>query len=226
LEKLESESFAQVPIVLCNSKYTESAIRREQPTARTEVVYPGVDHDKFFPTWEDEGYLYYNSRFQKIKNHELAIEVARRTGYSLILSGFVSKNNLDYFEYIKKKAEALNVKVLQNPSDETIVKLLQRCSIFLFPSIGEHFGIAPVEAMACGKPVVAHRSGGTVETVGKAGILCSDDPDEWARNIKRLMEDKNERRALGEKAFMFSKEFTWENTVKRITEILEKLEDA
>lgn len=226
LEKLESEAFAQVPVVLCNSKYTESAIKKEQPAARTQVVYPGVDHDKFFPTWEDEGYLYYNSRFQKIKNHELAVEIAKRTGYELILSGFVSRNNLDYFEYIKKKAEELGVKILQNPSDETIVKLLQRCSVFLFPSIGEHFGIAPVEAMACGKTVVAHRSGGTVETVGKAGVLCGDDLNEWVRNIKRLMEDEHERRTIGEKAFRFSKEFTWENTVKQISEILEKIEDA
>lgn len=223
LEKLESESFARVPVVLCNSKYTESAIKKEQPAARTQVVYPGVDHDKFFPTWEDEGYLYYNSRFQKTKNHELAIEISKRTGYNLILSGFVSRNNLDYFEHIKKKAEEWGVKVLQNPSDETIVKLLQRCSVFLFPSIGEHFGIAPVEAMACGKPVVAHRSGGTVETVGKAGVLCGDDLDEWVRNIKYLMENKNERKALGEKAFRFSKEFTWEKTVNKISEILEVL---
>ncbi len=223
LKKLECESFARVPVVLCNSKYTEFAIKEEQPIARTQVIYPGVDHSKFFPTWEDEGYLYYNSRFQKLKNQELAIEVAKRTGYNLILSGFVSKENMNYFEYIKKKAEEPNVKILQNLSDEAMVKLLQRCSIFLFPSIKEHFGIAPVEAMACGKPVVAHRSGGTIETVGKAGILCGDDPEEWVANIKRLMENEEEKKELGRKAFEFSKEFTWENTVSKISKILEMI---
>ena len=221
LDRKEAESFASVPIVLCNSKYTESAVKREQPNARTQVIYPGVDHEKFFPTWEDEGYLYYNSRFQKIKNQELAIEIAKRTGYGLILSGFLSKNNINYFEHIKKKAEGANVKILQNPSDETIVKLLQKCSVFLFPSVGEHFGIAPVEAMACGKPVIAHRSGGTVETVGRAGILCGDDPEEWVANVKRLMENEEEKKELGRKAFEFSKEFTWENTVSKISKILE-----
>ncbi|MEM3526540.1 MAG: glycosyltransferase family 4 protein [Candidatus Jordarchaeaceae archaeon] len=223
LERKEAEAFASVPIVLCNSKYTESAIKREQPNARTQVVYPGVDHEKFFPTWEDEGYLYYNSRFQKIKNHELAIEIAKRTGYSLILSGFLSRNNINYFEYIKRKAEEANVKILQNPSDETIVRLLQKCSVFLFPSVGEHFGIAPIEAMACGKPVIAHKSGGTIETVGGAGILCGDDPDEWVRNVNRLMENDEERKELGKKAYEFSKEFTWENTVSRILKTLETL---
>ncbi|MGB9622941.1 MAG: glycosyltransferase, partial [Candidatus Bathyarchaeia archaeon] len=75
----------------------------------------------------------------------------------------------------------------------------------------------------CGKPVVAHRSGGTVETVGKVGVLCGDDLEEWVRNVKHLMENENERKSLGEKAFRFSKEFTWENTVKQISETLEKL---
>ncbi|MEM2570625.1 MAG: glycosyltransferase family 4 protein [Thermoproteota archaeon] len=226
LEKKEAVSFASVPVVLCNSKYTESAIRREQPNAKTEVVYPGVDHSKFFPTWRDEGYLYYNSRFQRIKNHELAIEVAKRTGYKLILSGFLSKNNIDYFEYIKRKSKEANVELIQNPNDETVVKLLQNCSIFLFPSIGEHFGIAPVEAMACGKPVIAHRSGGTFETVGNVGILCGDDPEEWARNVKHLMENEEERKEMGKKAFEFSKKFTWDNTVSKILSIMESLKKA
>jgi len=223
LERLELQSFARVPLILCNSNYTEAAIKKEQPNAKTQIVYPGVDHNKFFPTWEDEGYLYYNSRFQKNKNHEMAIEIAKRARYNLILSGFVSKNNLDYFERIKKKSETLNVKIIPNPTDDTIVKLLQRCSIFLFPSIGEHFGIAPVEAMACGKTVVAHKSGGTIETVGKVGILCGDNPEEWIKNVKYLMENEEDRKALGKKAYEFSKGFTWENTAKRIDEILERL---
>ncbi|MGQ9597717.1 MAG: glycosyltransferase family 4 protein [Thermoproteota archaeon] len=223
IEKLEEISFADAPIVLCNSKYTESAIKREQPLAKTKVVYPGVDHRKFFPTWEDEGYLYYNSRFQKMKNQELAIEVARRTGYRLILSGFLSKNNLEYFEAIKRKAERYNVRIIANPSDEEVIKLLQKCSIFLFPSIGEHFGIAPVEAMACGKVVIAHNSGGTVETVGEAGILCGDDPEDWVRNVKYLMENTEEKRSIGRRAFEFSKEFDWEKTVEKISRILDCL---
>ena len=224
LEGLESKAFAQVPVVLCNSKYTESAIKREQPLAKTEVVYPGVDHNKFYPTWEDEGYLYYNSRFQKFKNHELAVKIAIKTNYNLILSGFVSKNNIIYFEYIKKLAEKYNnIKILQNPSDDAIIKLLQKCSIFLFPSLGEHFGIAPLEAMACGKPVIGHKSGGTIETVGEAGILCGDDINEWVENVTRLMEDKDERINLGKKAFEFSKTFTWDRTVNKIRYIIESI---
>ncbi|MEM2260633.1 MAG: glycosyltransferase family 4 protein [Candidatus Methanomethylicaceae archaeon] len=224
LERLEAESFAKVPLVLCNSKYTESAIKREQPKAKTEVVYPGVDHTKFFPTWEDEGYLYYNSRFQQIKNQKLAIEVARKTNYRLILSGFVSKNNLSYFEYIRNEAEkSNNIEIIPNPNDDTIIKLLQKCSIFLFPSIGEHFGIAPIEAMACGRPVIGHKSGGTIETVGKVGILCGNDVSEWVRNVKYLMENVDTRINLGKKAFEYSKTFTWENTANKISNILENI---
>lgn len=224
LERLEAKSFEKVPLILCNSKYTESAIKKEQPNAKTQVVYPGVNHDKFFPTWEDEEYLYYNSRFQRIKNQKLAIEIARKTGYRLILSGFISKNNFDYFKYIKKETEQLNnIEIIPNPDDNIIIKLLQKCSIFLFPSIGEHFGIAPIEAMACGKPVIGHRSGGTIETVGEVGILCGDDVSEWVKNVVYLMENKHIRRDMGKRAFEFSKNFTWENTVKKISIILENI---
>jgi glycosyltransferase involved in cell wall biosynthesis len=100
---------------------------------------------------------------------------------------------------------------------------LQKCSVFLFPSIGEHFGIAPVEAMACGKAVVGHRSGGTVETVGQAGILCGDNVDEWVKAIKDLMENEERRKEIGRKSAEVAKQFTWDNAASRILDILEKM---
>jgi glycosyltransferase involved in cell wall biosynthesis len=223
LEKLESASFAEAPIVLCNSNYTKSVIMKIQPSSKVHVVYPGIDHKRFFPTWEDGGYLYYNSRFQPIKNQALALDVARETGYELILSGFVSAANANYFDSIKKRADKLKVKIVQNPTDEEIVKLLQRCSIFLFPSIGEHFGIAPIEAMACGKPVVGHNSGGTVETVGEAGILCGDDLQDWVKVTKYLMDNDDVRREMGRKAFEFSEKFAWDKTSNEIVRVLEEV---
>jgi len=223
LETLELESFANAPIVLCNSNFTKSVIKKIQPSANVQVVYPGIDHDKFFPTWEDDGYLYYNSRFQPIKNQLLALNVAKETGYDLILSGFVSAANIDYFESIKKRADELKVKIIQNPSDEVIVELLQKCSIFLFPSIGEHFGIAPVEAMACGKPVIGHNSGGTIETVGEAGILCGDDLQDWVNVTRNLMENEQARRNMGQKALEFSRRFSWENTANEIQRIIKNI---
>jgi len=224
LETLESTAFAHTPIVLCNSKYTESVIRKMQPMANVQVIYPGIDHDKFFPTWEEEGYLYYNSRFQPIKNQDLALGVAEKTGYNLILSGFVSAANASYFEGIQNKSKKMNVEIIKNPSDEMIIQLLQKCSIFLFPSIGEHFGIAPVEAMACGKPVIGHNSGGTIETVGQAGVLCGDDLEDWVKATKELMGNDEMRKRIGRKAYEFSNLFTWDNTVREIMRILDEMD--
>lgn len=79
----------------------------------------------------------------------------------------------------------------------------QRSDIFCFPTLGEPFGKAIIEAMACGKPVIATNVGGPAEIIQNSvnGILVPpSSPNAIALQITRLIEDKNERRRLGEKA--------------------------
>jgi len=220
IEQFEKVSYSKVKVVLCNSHYTGNKVRQLQPNANIRVVYPGLDHNVFRPTWEDDNYLYYHSRFQESKNQVLALDIAKDTGCRLILSGHVTKYHELYYRKVKEKAERIGVKIISTPSYEEVIRLLQRCSIFLFPSINEHFGIAPVEAMACGKPVIGHRSGGTIETVGEVGILCGDHVKEWSGIISYLMENSDVRKDMGEKSWEFSKRFTWENTVGQILDVL------
>ena len=104
-----------------------------------------------------------------------------------------------------------------------MLSLLQNCSIFLFPSIGEHFGIAPIEAMACSKPVIAHNSGGTRETVGKVGILCRNNLEEWKQSISFLMDNPKIRRDYAKRAYNRSKDFTWEKTVNEMIKVFNKV---
>lgn len=222
IEELETTCFKEAPLVLCNSHYTEQTIHKLEPTARTKVIYPAVDHKKFKPTWEDENYLYYHSRYQEMKNQLLAIKACSK--YNLILSGFATKKyaqNFKYYLNIRDEALKYGHKVLINITDQELIQFLQKCSIFLFPSMNEHFGTAPVEAMACGKPVIGHNSGGTIETVGKVGILCGNDVKEWEEAIQYLMENDDARRDMGKKAYEFSKQFNWERVVKQLLESFE-----
>jgi glycosyltransferase involved in cell wall biosynthesis len=79
----------------------------------------------------------------------------------------------------------------------------KRCEVFCFPTLGEPFGKAVIEAMACGKPVIATNVGGTAEIIQDKvdGLLVPpSNPEAIALQITRLVEDKNERRRLGERA--------------------------
>jgi len=213
--KFKNGNFENVPLILCNSHYTERLIRELAPDANIKVIYPGVDHNRFKPTWEEKGYLFYHSRICPQKNQLLAIQAVRER-YPLFILGSSTKRGKKYSLKVQNEAKKYGHKILTD--DSKLIPLLQNCSIFLFPAIRDSFGIAPIEAMACGKPIIAHNSGGVIETVGKVGILCGDNVEEWREKIDYLMENPDIRKELGKKSYEFSKKFTWENAVKQLLE--------
>jgi len=90
--------------------------------------------------------------------------------------------------------------------------LMRGCSYLVLPSRHEAFGMAVIEAMSCGKPVVATRSGGPQELVshGVDGILVPPgDPGRLTKEMARLLEDAPLRRKLGARAALASKRFRW-----------------
>ena len=92
-------------------------------------------------------------------------------------------------------------------------RLYQDCDVYCFPTLGEPFGKAMIEAMACGKPVIASRIGGPTEVIqnGVNGILVPPgNVEELAEEIVLLENDENARRRIGEKAReTILKRFSW-----------------
>ncbi len=123
------------------------------------VIHPPVDTGKFTPSGEPpEPYFLVASRLIPYKRIDLAVEAANRLKLRLLVVG----DGRD-----RPKLEAMagpTVEFLGRVSLERLRRLMQRCSAFIFPGL-EDFGIAPVEAMAAGRPVVAYRGGGALDTV-------------------------------------------------------------
>jgi glycosyltransferase involved in cell wall biosynthesis len=92
------------------------------------------------------------------------------------------------YSIIKKIAKS-NIQVLGYQPDEVLIKYMQRAKAFVYAAI-EDFGIVPIEAMACGTPVVALNKGGTAETVinGVTGILFENQSKEDIINAINLFE--------------------------------------
>ena len=125
----------------------------------SEVIYPPVDVDFYTPAdCQREDFYLCVSALVPYKRVELAIDACNRLGRKLLIVGAGP---------LRKKFAAQagpTVQLLGWQSDEEIRDLLRRCRALIFPGL-EDFGIVPVEAQACGAPVIAYRAGGATETV-------------------------------------------------------------
>jgi len=136
----------------------------------SEVIYPPVRVDRFSDRiTPPEDYYLVVSRLVRYKRIDLAIEAANRLGRRLLVVGDGPE---------RKRLEAMagpTVEILGWRPDAEVTALFSGCRGFLFPG-QEDFGIAPVEAQAAGRPVVAYGRGGAVETVvhGKTGLLFDE----------------------------------------------------
>lgn len=123
-----------------------------------EVIHPWVDHETFTPMGEPGEADLLVSALVPYKRVELALEAYARLRRPLIVAG-------DGPERDRLAAHMPdNVTFLGRVSDHELRELYRRCRALVFPG-EEDFGIVPLEAMACGRPVIAYGAGGALETV-------------------------------------------------------------
>ena len=109
------------------------------------------------------------------------------------------------------------------PQDE-LPHVIAGALTLIFPSIYEGFGLPPLEAMACGVPVIASNNSSIPEVVGDTGILLnSNDTQGFADAIQSLIEDPALRATLSQKALERSKKFTWEQCALSTLEVYKKV---
>jgi glycosyltransferase involved in cell wall biosynthesis len=129
----------------------------------SDVIYPPVSTDQFTVSEKDDGYYLVVSALVPYKRVDLAIEAFNKYGEKLLVVG--SGPERGKLEKISNK----NIEFLGWQSGENLAKLYAGCRALIFPGV-EDFGIVPLEAMACGKPVIAFGEGGAFETVVSDGI--------------------------------------------------------
>lgn len=105
-------------------------------------------------------------------------------------------------------------------SDEDLRALYSSCRAFIYPSVYEGFGLPPLEAMACGAPVITSRIPSIAEsTEGAAKLVSPTDADALAESIIHLLEDEDERRYLSTAGLNRATEFSWEQTARLTLEV-------
>lgn len=105
-------------------------------------------------------------------------------------------------------------------AQEDLPALYRGAAVFAYPSRFEGFGLPPLEAMACGTPVVASSATSLPEVVGDAGRLVSpDDPAAWSEAIREVLEDPVAATALREAGLRRAAAFPWSETARRTAEV-------
>jgi len=94
------------------------------------------------------------------------------------------------------------------------------CALFAFPSLYEGFGMPPLEAMACGAPVVSSNASSLPEVLGDAALLVDPrDPEAWARAMTQVLDDANLREDLRRKGALRVKAFSWERSAGDLIQV-------
>jgi 1,4-alpha-glucan branching enzyme len=218
---LENLGLLAADAVLVNSR----AVRRELlarglPVRRIEVVPNGVAQETFRPAagWPgDDGYVLFVGRLVAQKGVETLLRafgaVLRRCPESrLVVAG---DGELEL--YLERVARSLGfpdrVRFAGWQTGAALVELYQRARVVVVPSLYEPFGIVALEAMACGRPVVASRTGGLEEILsdGVEGYLVRlGDHLELARRLAGLLLDPGLRERMGAAAMRRAAGFGWD----------------
>ncbi len=107
---------------------------------------------------------------------------------------------------------------------DTLKVFYRAAEVFAFPSLYEGFGLAPLEAMACGTPVVASDLPALVEAVGEAAELVSpDNVFDVARGLRSLLLDDDRRRELAERGRAHALQFHWDRTTRAVLDVYREI---
>lgn len=200
LHRFESWSYAKADAVVAVSGYTARQVEKAFPGTRVRVLYNGVDTSRFSPGSGPEEKrrdgldLLFVGNLSRRKGADLLPQIMSRLGPNHRLyytSGLRSNDRLP---------EAPNLRPLGTLDQSRMLDAYRRSDLVLFPTRLEGFGYAAVEAMACGKPVVASAVSSLPEIIesGRTGLLCpADDVDCFAAAIEGLYQDPERRRAMG-----------------------------
>lgn len=222
----EFKTVPKIESVLTNSINSQVRIRKYLKR-EAKIISPGVDVDKFENVIYGN-YFLYPSRITPEKNFEMAIEAfelfrksdKKYEKYELIIAGSIQNERKEHVIYLEKlkKIKSEKVKIIINLEEKELIDLYKNCLCVLFTPVNEDFGIVPLEAMSCEKPVIAINEGGPKETVvhGETGYLAND-VNEIVEYMKELCDDMNVLEEMGKMGRRrVIENYTWNKFIKKI----------
>jgi len=235
----EQPSWDRYRRVFCNSSETRRRLLSAHlvEEARLEVLHHGVDTTHFQPAGRREPFFLVPGRIMWQKNIELAIDAflqfkpdVARNEFKLVIAGMVDAKSKSYFELLQVRAGGReDIRFLESPTDAALLRLYQGSHAVVFPPRCEDWGLVPLEAMACGKVVLAVDRGGPRESIvnGETGFLRLDDADAFAQAMASLAAMRPAQlERMGARSRVRAGTFSWDAFASRIDDHVEELSAA
>lgn len=172
-------------------------------------------------------YLLMVGTIEPRKNLPFLMEVFERLADfdgELVLAGMRGWKYEPIFERMRASARADRIRHVDYVPEDLLPALYAGAEVFVFPSRYEGFGFPPLEAMACGTPVVAATAGSLREVLGDAAEFVEGfDAEQWASSVRRVLSGHESRNTLIEKGLQQIRRYSWEETARQTWELYRQL---
>ncbi len=204
------------------------------PADRVFAVHSGISRELRAPPAErvrawrrarglDRPYLLTVGTIEPRKNIPFLVEVFERMkdfDGDLVLAGMPGWKTEPIFARIAASPRAARIRQLRYVPEAELPALYAGAEAFVFPTLYEGFGFPPLEAMACGTPVIASRGGALPEVLGDAAELRdTDDPDAWAAAVTRTLADSEARAQRVDAGRRQAARYDWAATARATWEV-------
>lgn len=223
--------------IIADSRFTAADIKRFIPEAagKIQVIHLGIDHDTFKPQPSEaiaamrkalgleRPYLLSVGLVHPTKNHAFlgkVLDAIDRDDLELIISGAPSYGYDEVVTKLRSCRRASRIRLLGRIDDRWLPALYAGAEAYVTASRSEGFGFTPLEAMACGTPVVASAAGSLPEVLGDAAtVIEEEDVDAWCKAVTRLLEDREFRLSRKSLGTQWVSQYTWRETAQRTLDV-------
>jgi glycosyltransferase involved in cell wall biosynthesis len=226
--RLDLEATRRARLVLVNSRFTQAAVRGIYGLEPL-ISYHGVDAELFQPrSWvQREGYVLSVGAIQAHKGFDFLIESVGRIPEAVrpavrLVGNAEAPGHRAALEGLAAQ-HAVRLQIETGIGQHELVERYNAAALLAYAPYNEPFGLVPLEAMACGTPVIGVAEGGVCESVvdGQTGQLVPRDRDRFASAISQLLAQPSQREVFGHQARAHVlQHWSWERAVDRLEQAL------
>jgi glycosyltransferase involved in cell wall biosynthesis len=214
------------------------------PPGRVRVIHNGLEHDRFFPGSREQAqakiaerhhlkapfFLYVARLEHPAKNHVRLISAfnafksATGSDWQLVFGGSDWHGAEAIHAAARQSPFASDIRLLGFVSNDDLPELYRAAEVFVYPSLYEGFGMPPIEAMACGCPVMCSTRGSLGEIVGQAAAIVEpEDVGSMAKQLGLLANDASLRERLRAAGLAQAGKFDWNRTAAETLSIYSRV---
>lgn len=224
-------------VIVCSKQYKELLKTGDNSTETyhkdTHLIPNGVNFEIFRKRKikpHPKPTIMYFGRIARQKGIQKVIDLARKTNYNFIIVGGINTateeeklDNIFYKQLMELPKE--RVRVYDMMPQEELVELAREADVVIFPSVHEPFGMAMLETMALGIPMVVSGVDGMKDfCVDGKNCLFANKLDDWITQIERIINNKINVNSMVKQGIMTSSKYSWDSAAKKIQEVYDAIE--